>query len=294
MDADATTALRKQGVASTDDKFKFIWFKVCERLTSVLQNKMSNYDTDVFMPIFDAIQKATGARPYSGKVGPDDVDNMDMAYRVVADHIRTLSFAIADGSCPGNEGREYVLRRILRRAVRYGSEVLKAQEGFFNGLVSIVVKVMGDVFPELRQHELRIREIIAEEEASFGKTLLKGIEKFKKAAQDVQGKILSGQDAFILWDTYGFPLDLTQLMVEERGLLVDTQGFNNAMDEARERSRSAQNKQAGGTIAMDADATAALRKQSKSLLVAVLVIVLSIYSFSFFLSFFPKDDQCNN
>ncbi|TYK22829.1 alanine--tRNA ligase [Cucumis melo var. makuwa] len=121
-----------------------------------------------------------------------------------------------------------------------------------------------------------------------------GIEKFKKAAQDVQGKILSGQDAFILWDTYGFPLDLTQLMVEERGLLVDTQGFNNAMDEARERSRSAQNKQAGGTIAMDADATAALRKQSKSLLVAVLVIVLSIYSFSFFLSFFPKDDQCNN
>ncbi|KAL0534202.1 hypothetical protein IC582_028490 [Cucumis melo] len=94
---------------------------------------MSNYDTDVFMPIFDAIQKATGARPYSGKVGPDDVDNMDMAYRVVADHIRTLSFAIADGSCPGNEGREYVLRRILRRVVRYGSEVLKAQEGFFNG-----------------------------------------------------------------------------------------------------------------------------------------------------------------
>ncbi|KAA0038022.1 alanine--tRNA ligase-like [Cucumis melo var. makuwa] len=94
---------------------------------------------------------------------------------------------------PCNEGREYVLRRILRRAVRYGSEVLKAQEGFFNGLVSIVVKVMGDVFPELKQHELRIREIIAEEEASFGKTLLKGIEKFRKAAQDVQGKILSGQ-----------------------------------------------------------------------------------------------------
>ncbi|XP_023527072.1 alanine--tRNA ligase-like [Cucurbita pepo subsp. pepo] len=232
-----------------------------ERLTSVLQDKQSNYDTDVFMPIFDAIQKATGARPYSGKVGPDDVDNMDMAYRVVADHIRTLSFAIADGSCPGNEGREYVLRRILRRAVRYGSEVLKAQEGFFNGLVSTVVKVMGDVFPELKQHEVRIREIIAEEEASFGKTLLKGIEKFKKAAQDVQGKILSGQDAFILWDTYGFPLDLTQLMAEERGLLVDTQGFNNAMDEARERSRSAQNKQAGGAIVMDADATAALHKK---------------------------------
>ncbi|KAF4394768.1 hypothetical protein F8388_015674 [Cannabis sativa] len=220
-----------------------------ERLTSILQNKMSNYDTDVFLPIFDAIQKTTGARPYSGKVGAEDVDKIDMAYRVVADHIRTLSFAIADGSCPGNEGREYVLRRILRRAVRYGSEVLKAQEGFFHGLVDILVKVMGDVFPELKQHEVRIREIIADEEASFGKTLLKGIEKFKKAAQD---------DAFVLWDTFGFPLDLTQLMAEERGLQVDVDGFNKAMDEARERSRNAQNKQSGGAIVMDADATAAL------------------------------------
>ncbi|KAI5588169.1 hypothetical protein BDE02_05G078800 [Populus trichocarpa] len=235
-----------------------------ERLTSVLQNKMSNYDTDVFMPIFDAIQQATGARPYSGKVGADDVDGVDMAYRVVADHIRTLSFAIADGSCPGNEGREYVLRRILRRAVRYGSEVLKAQEGFFNGLVNVVVKVMSDVFPELKRNEEHIRETIAAEEASFGKTLLKGIEKFKKAAQEVEGKVLSGQDAFVLWDTYGFPLDLTQLMAEERGLRVDVEGFNNAMDEARERSRNAQNKQAGGAIVMDADATSALHKKGVS------------------------------
>lgn len=232
-----------------------------ERLTSILQNKMSNYDTDVFLPIFDAIQQATGARPYSGKVGSDDVDKVDMAYRVVADHIRTLSFAIADGSCPGNEGREYVLRRILRRAVRYGGEVLKAQPGFFNGLVKVVVEIMGDVFPELRQHEVHIRDIIAEEEASFGKTLLNGIEKFKRAAQDVQGRILSGQDAFVLWDTFGFPLDLTQLMAEERGLVVDIEGFNNAMNEARERSRNAQNKQAGDSILLDADATSVLHKR---------------------------------
>ncbi|GMH09198.1 hypothetical protein Nepgr_011038 [Nepenthes gracilis] len=231
-----------------------------ERLTSILQNKLSNYDTDVFLPIFDAIQQATGARPYSGKVGSDDEDKVDMAYRVVADHIRTLSFAIADGSCPGNEGREYVLRRILRRAVRYGSEVLKGQEGFFSGLVSIVVKLMGDVFPELKQHEEHIKNMIADEEASFGKTLLKGIEKFKKAAEDVQGKTLSGQDAFVLWDTFGFPLDLTQLMAEERGLTVDVNGFNIAMDEARERSRTAQNKQAGFSIVMDATATAILHK----------------------------------
>ncbi|OMO60150.1 Alanine-tRNA ligase, class IIc [Corchorus capsularis] len=235
-----------------------------ERLTSVLQKRMSNYDTDVFLPIFDAIQQVTGARPYSGKVGPDDTDTVDMAYRVVADHIRTLSFAIADGASPGNEGREYVLRRILRRAVRYGSEVLKAPEGFFSRLVSIVVQVMGDVFPELKQHEARIRDIIAAEEASFGKTLVKGIEKFKKAAQDVQGKTLSGQDAFILWDTYGFPLDLTQLMAEERGLIVDVEGFNNAMDEARAKSRSARNKQAGGAIVMDADATSALQRKGVS------------------------------
>lgn len=231
-----------------------------ERLTSILQKKMSNYDTDVFMPLFDAIQQATGARPYSGKVGADDVDNIDMAYRVVADHIRTLSFAIADGACPGNEGREYVLRRILRRAVRYGTEVLKAKEGFFNGLVPMLVNVMGDVFPELKQREKHIKDIIAAEEASFGKTLLKGIEKFKKAVQEVEGKTLNGQDAFVLWDTYGFPLDLTQLMAEERGLTVDVKGFDDAMEEARERSRSAQNKQAGGAITMDANATALLHK----------------------------------
>ncbi|XP_048617657.1 alanine--tRNA ligase-like [Brassica napus] len=231
-----------------------------ERLTFVLQNKMSNYDTDVFMPIFDDIQKATGARPYSGKVGVEDVDRVDMTYRVVADHIRTLSFAIADGSRPGNEGREYVLRRILRRAVRYGKEILKAEEGFFNGLVSSVIRVMGDTFTELKEHEKKITEIIKEEEASFCKTLAKGIEKFQKAGQAVQGNTLSGEDAFVLWDTFGFPLDLTQLMAEERGLLVDVDGFNKAMEEARERSRSAQNKQADGSIVMDADATSKLHK----------------------------------
>ncbi|RYR22544.1 hypothetical protein Ahy_B03g067845 isoform B [Arachis hypogaea] len=212
-----------------------------ERLTSVLQNKMSNYDTDVFLPIFDAIQLETGARPYSGKVGPDDADKVDMAYRVVADHIRTLSFAIADGSRPGNDGREYVLRRILRRAVRYGREVLKAKEGFFNRLVSVVVKVMGDVFPELKQQEAHIRDVIEEEEESFGRTLIK--------------------EAFVLWDTYGFPIDLTKLMAEEKGLTVDEDGYNKALEAARERSRNAQATQAGGAIIMDADATSMLHRR---------------------------------
>ncbi|KAG2270363.1 hypothetical protein Bca52824_064918 [Brassica carinata] len=228
-----------------------------ERLTSVLQNKMSNYDTDVFMPIFDDIQKATGARPYSGKIGLEDVDRVDMAYRVVADHIRTLSFAIADGSRPGNEGREYVLRRILRRAVRYGKEILKAEEGFFNGLVSSVIRVMGDVFTELKELEKKITEIIKEEEASFCKTLAKGIEKFRKDGQSVQGNTLKTVRAFVLFSKYicsclcrmllsygrhGFPIDLTQLMAEEQGLLVDVDGFNKAMKEARDISKNAQNK----------------------------------------------------
>ncbi|KAL6500070.1 hypothetical protein OROGR_027980 [Orobanche gracilis] len=201
-----------------------------ERLTSILQNKMSNYDTDIFVPIFDAIQKATEARPYSGKVGRDDRDSVDMAYRVVADHIRTISFAIADGSRP-------------------------------DVLVQVVVAVMGEAFPELALHAANIKRIIEAEEASFGRTLTKGIEKFKKAAQEVEGKALSGQDAFDLWDTYGFPLDLTQLMAEERGLTVDVEGFNAALNKARERSRNAQNKQAGAVIVMDADATASLHKK---------------------------------
>ncbi|PPS15317.1 hypothetical protein GOBAR_AA05261 [Gossypium barbadense] len=159
----------------------------------------------------------TAARPYSRKFGPDDIDKVDMAYKVVADHIRTLSFAIADCASPGNEGREYVLRRILRHAVHYS---------------------------KLKQHEVRIGDIIAAEEVSFGKTLVKGIEKFKKAAQDVQGRILSGQ-----------------LMAEERGLIVDIEGFNKAMDEVREKSFL---RQAGGAIVMDADATSAVHRKGVS------------------------------
>ncbi|KAJ7564423.1 hypothetical protein O6H91_02G016900 [Diphasiastrum complanatum] len=235
-----------------------------ERLASVLQQKMSNYDTDIFAPIFAEIQKSTGARPYSGKVGVDDVDNVDTAYRVIADHIRTLSFAIADGSQPGNEGREYVLRRILRRAVRYGREVLNAEEGFFSGLVGIVVSIMGECFPELTTNKAKIIEILSEEEASFGRTLVKGIERFKKAISEVKDGKLSGQDAFILWDTFGFPMDLTQLMAEERGVKVDVEGFNQAMEDARNLARSARAKMGGGLLVMEAEATAELQKRGVS------------------------------
>ncbi|KAI8469604.1 MAG: tRNA synthetases class II (A)-domain-containing protein [Monoraphidium minutum] len=226
-----------------------------ERVTSVLQGKMSNYATDLFMPIFDEIRAITGAREYTDKIGKDDSDGVDMAYRVVADHIRTLSFSIADGARPGSDGRDYVLRRILRRAVRYGREKLGAQEGFFAKLVDVVVKHFGEAYPELVKARGAIYDTIKEEEASFSRTLVKGIERFKKAAAVAQGGVLSGQEAFLLWDTYGFPLDLTQLMAEEAGLRVDGAGFEAAMDEAREKSRAAGKKAAGVGLKFEAEAT---------------------------------------
>ncbi|MGH0118429.1 UNVERIFIED_CONTAM: hypothetical protein FKN15_023365 [Acipenser sinensis] len=144
-----------------------------ERLVSVLQNKMSNYDTDLFVPYFEAIQKGTGARPYSGKVGAEDTDGMDMAYRVLADHARTITIALADGGRPDNTGRGYVLRRILRRAVRYSHEKLNASRGFFASLVDVVVDSLGDAFPELNKDPDMVKDIINEEELQFLKTLSK-------------------------------------------------------------------------------------------------------------------------
>ena len=228
-----------------------------ERITSILQDKPSNYDTDVFTPIFDAIQAATGAPPYGGKLGPEDVGSRDMAYRVVADHIRTLTFAITDGSQPGNEGREYVLRRILRRAVRYGREVLGAREGFFSRMVPAFVEHMAPHFPELRKEMARVQAIIADEEASFGRTLVKGIERFSRMTAEVPpGAKLSGQQAFELWDTFGFPVDLTQLMAQERGNDVDMGAFQAAMAEAVERSRAARKGTAAAELKVEAEQTA--------------------------------------
>ena len=228
-----------------------------ERVTSILQGKMSNYATDIFTPIFDAIQKATGhPEPYTDRIGDEDKDNKDMAYRVVADHIRTLCFAIADGSRPGNEGREYVLRRVLRRGVRYGRQTLGGPEGFFSSLVDTVVDVMGDAYPELRKNKENIKEIIRDEEASFSRTLVKGLEQFKKAAQAADGKTISGKDAFVLYDTFGFPPDLTLLMAEERGMTVDIKGFDAAMEEAKELSRASAKKGGANALKFEAEATA--------------------------------------
>jgi alanyl-tRNA synthetase len=228
-----------------------------ERVTSILQGKRSNYATDIFTPIFEAIQKVTGhPEPYTDKIGKDDVNNKDMAYRVVADHIRTLCFAIADGARPGNEGREYVLRRVLRRAVRYGRQTLNGPEGFFSNLVDVVVEKMGPAYPELIEKKDLIREVIRDEEASFSKTLIRGIDQFKKFADATKGGEISGKDAFVLWDTFGFPPDLTQLMAEEAGMTVDMKGFEVALEEAKEISRASAKKGGANALKFEAEATA--------------------------------------
>jgi alanyl-tRNA synthetase len=206
-----------------------------ERIVRVLQHKQSNYDTDVFTPIFEAIRRVTQQpRRYGGVL----CDPIDTAYRVIADHIRTLCFSIADGAVPSNEGRGYVLRRILRRAVRYGRQTLGMDGPFFAALVPTVVEHFGAFFPELRERESHITSVIADEEESFGRTLDHGIDLFDKAAAGAANKTISAQDAFKLYDTHGFPIDLTQLMAEERGMTVDVAGFERLMEEARERSRS--------------------------------------------------------
>jgi alanyl-tRNA synthetase len=164
----------------------------------------------------------------------------DCIFRVLADHVRTLSFSIADGIVPGNEGRNYVLRRILRRAVMFGRR-FKLPDGFLSELATPLIRTMGDAFPELKAREKDIRAVLSAEEASFSKTLERGLAMFEKLAAGSR-KGIQGEDAFTLYDTYGFPLDLTQLLARERGMEVDGAGFEKAMEAQRSRARQSQNK----------------------------------------------------
>ncbi|KAK4218860.1 alanine--tRNA ligase [Rhypophila decipiens] len=213
-----------------------------ERLVSALQNKDSNYATDIFAPLFAKIQEVTGARLYSDKYGKDDVDGIDTAYRVVADHIRTLSFAIADGAPPNNIGRGYVVRRVLRRGVRYARKYFQAEIGsFFSKILPALVEQMGDQFPELKKKQADIKEILDEEEVAFAITLDRGEKQFEKyAAVAIKGgePKLSGADVWRLYDTFGFPEDLTKLMAEERGLTIDEAEVAVAREKAREASKA--------------------------------------------------------
>ena len=225
-----------------------------ERVAAIMQTTnnftdftrtVSNYDTDVFSPIFAELEKQSGKKYTSTlpSAEPTEQEKVDVAFRVIGDHIRTLSFSIADGIQPGNTDRNYVLRRILRRAVRYG-RTLGFKEPFFYKLVDVLVESMGSVFPELTLRRSLVQEVIRNEEQSFNKTLDRGIDLFKEEAKKLgDNKEFSGDFAFKLYDTYGFPLDLTQLMAREAGFLIDVKGFEQLMSKQRDRARSAQKKE---------------------------------------------------
>lgn len=234
-----------------------------ERLVSVIQNKRSNYDTDCFTPIFDAIQKLTNVRPYAGKLANEDVDGIDMAYRVVADHIRTLTVALADGGIPDKVGRGYVLRRVLRRAIRYASEKLSAKPGMFASLVPVVVESLGDVFPELHKDVPFITETINEEEIQFLKTLNRGRKLLEREIIRLKGaKTLPGNVAWKMYDTYGFPVDLTYLMVEEKGLDIDMVAYEQCKEKAQLLSQVVSTKEELG-LDLDVHAIAELKETRK-------------------------------
>ncbi len=207
-----------------------------ERILAVIQNVKSNYDTDAFRPIIDELVSMSGARYTHGPAGTP--------FRVIADHIRALVFAITDGAVPANEGRGYVLRRLLRRAYRFGRE-LGFREPFLYKLAPVVVRMMGDAFPEIKERLQHVSQVIRSEEERFGQTLEQGIELFSRmlsAARDKGLGRLPGADVFSLYDTYGFPMDLTRLMAGERGFEIDEEEFQRLMDEQRERARDAAKK----------------------------------------------------
>lgn len=203
----------------------------------------SNYNSDLFTPIFKKLTELSGSE-YKATV-PTSRDKMsqqegiDCAFRVIADHIRTLTFSIADGIIPGNEGRNYVIRRILRRAVLFGKK-LNLPHGFLSQLIDPVVQIMSDHFPEVIKNEEMVRKVISNEEQTFERTLDRGLQLLDKITET--SKTISGLDAFTLYDTYGFPIDLTQLIARERGLTIDMEGFTKAMEAQRERARAAQKK----------------------------------------------------
>ncbi|NTU68333.1 MAG: alanine--tRNA ligase [Chlorobiaceae bacterium] len=205
-----------------------------ERVTAVMQGKGSNYDSDVFTPLFDRITELTGVSYTASLDSPTDI-----AMRVLADHSRTLTFALSDGAVPGNEGRGYVLRRILRRAVRYAA-TLGCNEPIMYRMVGVLAETMGDVFPELHKQRQTVEKIIRAEEVSFLATLGRGTEIFNEVVAGMKAagtRVISGADAFRLYDTFGFPLDLTRLMAAEVGFDVNEQGFEHSMQEQKARAR---------------------------------------------------------
>jgi alanyl-tRNA synthetase len=219
-----------------------------ERIASILQDVPSNYDIDLFQPILSAICEKSGA-----KYKPDLADETSSAVRVCADHIRATSFLIADGVLPSNEGRGYVLRRILRRAARYGKK-LGFTGPFLHKLVPSLVKAMGDAYPELKQKEKSITDAIRMEEEKFHETLDRGLKIFNESADKLKsGQTFPGDAAFLLYDSFGFPLDLTRVLCDERGLKLDEKAFEVAMEKQRTQSRGAEAAGDGAALALYAE-----------------------------------------
>lgn len=217
-----------------------------ERLCMAIQGKTSTYDTTVFKPLMDFISHAAGVT-----YGKDE--KIDIAIRVMADHIRAVAFAIADGQLPSNTGAGYVIRRILRRAVRYGFTFLNFKEPFLNTMVPVLSNQLNDVFPELETQKDYVAKVIFEEEVSFLRTLEKGLKRFEALEPTLKDKLLPGEIAFELYDTFGFPLDLTSLIAREKGIRVDESGFTTEMEKQKSRSKADATKETGDWIVVGED-----------------------------------------
>lgn len=217
-----------------------------ERLCMAIQQKTSNYDTDVFSPLIDFISAAAGV-PYK------NAEQTDIAMRVMADHIRAVSFAISDGQLPSNTGAGYVIRRILRRAVRYGFTFLNFKDPFLHQLVPVLAGQLQEAFPELQTQQDYVSKVIFEEETSFLRTLEKGLRRIDLIQTELKDKTISGEQAFELYDTYGFPFDLTSLIARERGISVDEAGFRREMEKQKLRSKTDAVKETGDWVMVNED-----------------------------------------
>ena len=221
-----------------------------ERLTMAIQQKESTYETDIFMPLIDFIGQKAGLE-YGEK------EETDVAIRVIADHIRAISFAIADGQLPSNNKAGYVIRRILRRAVRYGYTFLGFNEPFLYQLLPILAEQFGDFYPEIASQQAFISKVIQEEELSFLRTLENGLKKLEQIKQALRGKdkTIDGKTVFELYDTYGFPVDLTSLIVRENELKIDESGFKQEMQQQKDRSKKAAAQETGDWTVLSDDET---------------------------------------
>src|SRR5690554_1948978 len=210
-----------------------------ERLCMVLQGVQSNYDTDVFAPLIKKVEAISGLKYVSGNEVTPEQEKINIAIRVIVDHIRAVAFAIADGQLPSNNGAGYVIRRILRRAIRYGFTFLNLKEAFIYKLVEVLSTQMGEAFPEIKSQKNLVENVIKEEENSFLRTLEQGLHLLENVVKETKGNVVSGAKAFELYDTFGFPKDLTALILKEKGISFDENEFDTSMQEQKNRSRAA-------------------------------------------------------